>query len=169
MRLFVAINLNSDIRKALSDAQTQLKNQARSGDYTRAGNLHLTLAFIGEVENALKVKDSLARLKAEPFALALSGADHFEDLYFVGIADDGRLRQLANDIRQLLIADGLPCDAKPFLPHITIARRVEPTDKVTLQVPFVGMMVDRVSLMKSERINGVLTYSEIGRVMLNTD
>ena len=95
MRLFVAINFSPAMRNALLATQKQLKMQARCGVYTKAANFHLTLAFVGEMENAMPVKHCLEQIKAAPFAIALSGASHFDDLYFVGLADDNQLKALA--------------------------------------------------------------------------
>ncbi len=166
MRLFVAVNFSAPMLKALTEAQKQLKMQARSGDYVRPANFHLTLAFIGEMENSFTVKGILERIQAAPFPIALAGADHFDDIYFVSLAQQGRLNELAGRIREDLKQAGLPCDDKPFIPHITLGRRIDETSRIVLPVPFVGMMVDRFFLMKSERIEGNLVYTEIGRFML---
>ena len=48
MRLFIAIQLDERVKNALEHMQTALRKQRVAGNYTRAENLHLTLAFIGE-------------------------------------------------------------------------------------------------------------------------
>jgi nitroreductase len=49
MRLFIAINFNTDTRNRLIALQEELRTKSQSGNFSRDENLHLTLAFIGEV------------------------------------------------------------------------------------------------------------------------
>ena len=48
MRLFIAILLENNMIKALTDAQNALRSRQFIGKYTDMRNLHLTLAFIGD-------------------------------------------------------------------------------------------------------------------------
>ena len=52
MRLFIAIRLSDDMRRALLAAQDALRKRGVRGNYTKPENLHLTLAFIGEYPDA---------------------------------------------------------------------------------------------------------------------
>ena len=47
MRLFVAVKFIREMEKALTDIQSEMKENGISGNYTDAKNLRLTLAFIG--------------------------------------------------------------------------------------------------------------------------
>ena len=49
MRLFVAINFNNETRSRLLDLRDELRGKSQRGNFTAPENLHLTLAFIGEV------------------------------------------------------------------------------------------------------------------------
>ena len=51
MRLFVAIEFESDIIESLKRVQSDLKRCGLKGRFTKEENLHLTLAFIGEYGN----------------------------------------------------------------------------------------------------------------------
>ena len=48
MRLFAAIELSDEMKKALVRFQDSLKDAGVFGGYTKPDNLHLTLTFIGE-------------------------------------------------------------------------------------------------------------------------
>ena len=50
MRLFIALPLCGDARQALLDVQQDMRNQGVRANFSRAENLHLTLAFLGELE-----------------------------------------------------------------------------------------------------------------------
>ena len=52
MRLFIAINFNDSTLKKLLAVQEELKNKAVKGRFSWPENLHLTLAFLGECDEA---------------------------------------------------------------------------------------------------------------------
>ncbi|KOX05511.1 2'-5' RNA ligase [Micromonospora sp. NRRL B-16802] len=108
-------------------------------------NLHLTVAFLGEVETARLVEVfSALGLAAERFRdgrdapprLRLGGGGLFGDgrrtvLWTDVRGDVEALRTLAGLTRDRLRHAGLPYDEKPFRPHLTIARpgdRMAPAD-----------------------------------------
>ena len=71
---------------------------------------------------------------------------------------------LSDRIKKALRSEGFEIDRKKFKPHITIARRVKtdiPPEEIRLDIPRASMTVSGFSLMKSERINGRLTYTEL--------
>ena len=51
MRLFTAILLNDDLRRAAMSVQAAFRRGGVRGNYTRPENLHLTLAFIGAAQD----------------------------------------------------------------------------------------------------------------------
>ena len=51
MRLFIAINFNSETKENILKVQSRLK-ECSTGSFSRPENIHLTLAFLGEVEPA---------------------------------------------------------------------------------------------------------------------
>ncbi|MEF2562283.1 MAG: hypothetical protein UI647_05790, partial [Negativibacillus sp.] len=60
----------------------------------------------------------------------------------------------------------------PFAAHLTLGREVLLEEGFNLKtfsnaLPTMQMPVERVSLMKSERINGRLVYTEVDFVVLN--
>ena len=75
MRLFVAIALSENMKKPLLRAISELRNVATQGNFTKEENLHLTLAFIGEVSTSrvADAKRALDKVSAHPFTLALDG------------------------------------------------------------------------------------------------
>lgn len=167
MRLFVAINFTEPFWQAVLDYQSVLKRAALSGNFSRSENLHMTLAFIGEVPNASGALRAVKSVSFEPFELRLSGGGRFggrgtSALYWVGVDSRNRADALAGAVRAALKREGVPFDDKPFKPHITVAREVEMGGMpFRAKVPDASMTVCRISLMKSERINGRLIYSEI--------
>ena len=68
MRLFIAIQPDRQMKDALRAVQNELRRRGVEGNYTRAENLHLTLAFIGEYPDPDAVLEAMGKLKFEPFA-----------------------------------------------------------------------------------------------------
>lgn len=161
MRLFIAVNFSEEIRGTLLKAIQEIKSQAISGNFTRPENLHLTLAFIGESDHIKEIQKVIDSLNAHAFELTIGGFGHFGNLHWVGIDNNPELKVLAENLRNGLRDSGFNIEDKAFKPHITIARELQTNEPVRLSVPKKSMTVSRISLMKSERINGKLTYTEI--------
>ena len=72
MRLFIAIQLSDEMKKALVACMHDLKKQGVEGNYVPAQNLHLTLAFIGEYDDPTKVKNIIEGDPVFSFRLGVS-------------------------------------------------------------------------------------------------
>lgn len=160
MRLFIAVQLSEEIKRSITDTLHELKKQGVGGNYAPKQNLHLTLAFIGEVDDAGPVKKALAGISVKPFRLALDTMGTFEDLLWVGVKGNQGLSGAAKAVRDALENAGLPCDKKKFKPHITIVRKMTGNWKA-VSVPKGDMTVKKISLMKSTFKDGKVTYSEM--------
>ena len=150
----------------LKGVTEDLKKQGR-GNFTRPENLHLTMAFIGESENAAGAAAAMrAAASCPPFKITVGGAGHFGNLYWVGIDKSVELSKLAASLRNALKTHGLPFDEKAFKPHITVARQYEAVTMPHIIAPRTGMQVDRLSLMRSDRVEGKLVYTEVASSLL---
>ncbi|HHW45699.1 MAG TPA: RNA 2',3'-cyclic phosphodiesterase [Clostridiales bacterium] len=162
MRLFVAIRFTPEVQNTLIDCIKELKSSSLSGNFTRPENLHLTLAFIGETSNLNAAKKCMDAISCGKFDITLKGFGRFGDLWWVGLAENPKLSMLVKDLQQRLRDCGFNISTRPFRPHITIAREVKTvSDQIHLNVPNISMTVDRISLMKSERIEGKLIYTQL--------
>ncbi len=125
MRLFVAISLPEDVRMRLSG----LANGLPGARWVKPENLHLTLRFLGELDNAAAadVDDALAGIRSPGFDLTLDGLGHFGEgrklrALWVGVDANPELMRLQEKIEQALIRAGLPAENRKFRPHVTLAR-----------------------------------------------
>lgn len=130
MRAFVALELP----EAFADEVAALSRRlavACEGRFVRPGSHHLTLAFLGEVgeADARRAMDALdaACVGIGPLELAPEGLGTFgrgrDVTLWLGIEKDPALEALAGRLRGELAARGLCLDERPFLPHVTLARR----------------------------------------------
>ena len=161
MRLFIAIQLSEEMRKALVDCLHDLKKQGVEGNYVPAQNLHLTLAFIGEYRDPEQVKRILASVPLPAFRLALSEKGNFGNILWAGVKGNQKLKTYVRDLRAALKNAGIPFEDDRFTPHITLIRKVSARSPYQVHLPKAEMEVKRVSLMKSETKNGKVTYREI--------
>ena len=167
MRLFIAIQLDKNIKDALRGVQNELRRRGVEGNYTRPENLHLTLAFIGDYPDPDAVLDVMESVCFEPFLLRLSGLGAFGELWWAGLEADEELDMLARRLRRALSEKGIPFDRKAFRPHITLIRkpsfRRDP-QLDTLPVPEAETTAGRISLMLSTRGKNGMIYTELGSV-----
>ena len=160
MRLFVAIELSDDMKKAAVQILHSLKQNGVKGNYTPVQNMHITLCFVGEVADSKVVEEALSAVRYKPFKLGFTELGNFGDLLHIGTRGGQGINNLANDIRKAFDAAGIDYDRKKFTPHITLVRKS--SGKMgKIEIPSADMMVKRVSLMKSDHVNGKMVYTEI--------
>ncbi|MBP3802670.1 MAG: hypothetical protein J6I76_02050 [Oribacterium sp.] len=80
MRLFIAININENVKYALLKMQNDLKRCGIKGSFTREENLHMTLAFIGENDDPGKIEKIMRNVSFKAFPIRLSGFRLFKDI-----------------------------------------------------------------------------------------
>jgi len=124
IRLFTAIGLPADLVTRLS----LMQGGVPGARWSPPENLHLTLRFIGEVDEVVAndIDDMLTGLRAAPFDLALMGCGSFgsKDPHslWIGIAPCPPLMHLAARIESLLQRMGLAAEMRKYKPHVTLAR-----------------------------------------------
>jgi len=161
MRLFIGIQLSEQMRKSLIAVMHDLKQQGVNGSYVPVDNMHLTLAFIGETKDAERVQAVMDGIRPGKFRLTLDGSGYFGDLMWVGVKSGQALKKYASDLKMALKEQGLPCDMKKLEPHITIVRKVKGPRPSSVKVPRQEMDVTKISLMRSDVVNGKRVYKEI--------
>lgn len=166
MRLFIAINLNDEMKDALMDIQDTMWTYGVRGRETPVENMHLTLAFIGDYDDPDHVKSVIDGIRIRPFDITLSGIGAFGDLWWAGIEESAPLQAVVRRLRRALAEEGIPFDRKKFSPHITLIRRAEgrlsDESKDALSDRFdAAMNVDHISLMRSDRGKHGMIYTEL--------
>lgn len=166
MRLFIAINLNDEMKDALMDIQDTMRTYGVRGRETPAENMHLTLAFIGDYDDPEYVKSVVDSIEIRPFDIRLKGIGAFGELWWAGIEDSAPLQAVARRLRRALAEADIPFDRKKFSPHITIIRRADgrlsEASKEELAEHFGTIMrVDHISLMRSDRGKHGMIYTEL--------
>jgi len=124
MRAFVAIPLPDDLAEALE----RLQGDISVGRVVPRENLHVTLAFLGDLEPGVaeELHEALREIEAEPVALCLRGVDVFggDDprMVFAGVEPDATLKALRDKVYSAARGIGLELSRKRFRPHVTLSR-----------------------------------------------
>lgn len=164
MRLFFALVPDAALRAALGERALAMARQI-GGRAVPPGNLHLTLAFIGEVEAArVAALESIhATLSTEPFTLTL---DRIGEWHHAGVAwiAPGKvpplLAALQARLNAALAAEGFAVESRPFRPHVTLVRRRARPLADTGCEPLTWR-IERVALMLSEPVGSAIRYREL--------
>lgn len=123
----------------------------------------MTLAFIGEHYDLTAIRKAVSEVEFEPFDLALGNLGTFPTkagVIWCGVKDVTSATSLAKQLRERLTANGVTFSTLGFVPHISLVQH--PSSIITdIEVPDATIRVEQIHVMKSERINGELIYSEI--------
>jgi len=131
MRSFIAIDLPTDIKEAISGVIRDLSAGASGIRWVPVENIHLTLKFLGEVkEDLVPTIEKQLRLSAERhqvFNIAVKGAGAFPNLrspnvLWIGIEASVGLSSLFSDIDAGMSGLGFEPETRHFSPHLTIGR-----------------------------------------------
>ena len=148
-RLFVALRVPDPLRTAVEELQSGL----RTARWLDGDGLHLTLAFIGEVEGSaqLRIEAALADVTARALRMELHGLGCFPPrgaprVLWSGASPKADLGSLAQAIRRALGRAGRAPERRRFMPHVSIARFRRPPSAVELERYLVAH-----SLFRTER------------------
>jgi 2'-5' RNA ligase len=136
VRLFLAINLEPDVRRAIVDATASLRAAAPTLGWIDESRLHLTLKFLGEcpADVVQPLTESVSRVaqRHRPFEMHLANVGAFPNfrrarVVWMGIEREPRLELLHHDIELACETLGFELDGRAFRPHLTLARVKERT------------------------------------------
>ncbi len=130
MRLFIAVEIDDEARGRIAESMEKLKGMGFRARFVEPGNLHITLKFLGDVNEELLKRlcedaDDVVK-KHSRFSFTLDGVGYFgkrNDIRVVWIAvKEGteRLQDMMKDIQERL--DYIRGDEHEPVPHLTIAR-----------------------------------------------
>ena len=160
MRLFVAIELTDEVRRALTDVQSALGRTADGVRWVRGEQLHLTVKFLGDVPDAdvTRVAEAVVRsaAQAKPFEINLTECGCFPPhgpvrIVWAGTHNpSGSLLERVNALEGEMEGIGFPRESRPFSPHITIGRAKEGRSGQGVRSAVEGVKVKRVGQAVNE-------------------
>lgn len=174
-RLFIGLELPDPVLEQL----LAMREEIAGARWQTANQLHLTLGFIGNVDDGIadSVSAGLQYLEAEPFELQLQGVGRFgspqkPNNLWAGVTPEAPLVAIHGQVQSTLKAAGLDPDERPYKPHVTLARmgrNAGPTDPFLARFsdfrssPF---LVRNISLFRSTLTQEGSIYEVIHRIPL---
>lgn len=167
IRSFICIVLPEELKAKIAELQSGLKREPVDVSWTKPENVHLTLKFLGEVEEARleQVKEAVnqAAQAHARFELIAHGCGVFPSeknprVLWVGLKDEsGALQPLVQKIEERLGAVGFAEEDRPFRAHLTIGRvrsgrnaRELAQKLIATNFPAHRITVERLVLMRSD-------------------
>jgi 2'-5' RNA ligase len=168
MRLFVAVEISDEVRRSLAAAQSRLRRTPARVGWVAPENIHLTLAFLGDV-GADRIASLAAALDGvgrefAPFGYTVAGLGCFGSrraprVLWAGVSHGAEdLVRLQAQTAVALRALDVRLEDRPFSPHLTIGRvrssrgaeRLGPLLEAGAGEVFGTVDVARLLLMRSE-------------------
>lgn len=192
MRLFVAADISAAVRRGIANIAAELGRQCRvvgAGDNIRwiaETNLHVTLKFLGEVDEARTqaIRETLADpLVVAPFEVSFRGVGAFPPngplrIVWIGAAQGGdSLRQVYDAVERRLGPFGFAPEDRPFRAHVTIGRFRRPERRHAAAVRRIlqetaagadACRIDHVTLYESRLGPGGSEYVALHRCALTS-
>lgn len=159
-RLFLALPLPATAQAELRSLVHALRSTAPGVKWVKPEQLHVTLRFLGDVENVQcnELIDAMDQeTETAPFLFNLAGLGAFPNrkeprVLWTGV-NEGReqMMALAARVEKVVRACGMPPEDRPFAPHLTLGRVKEPADFTALwqvadQMNFAGTPVHAVDV-----------------------
>ncbi len=178
MRCFVAIRFPEQINRDVEREIRQLAATDAAVRWVRTENLHVTLKFLGDVNEDLlgDVHVALSRVARPSMSLSVRGLGWFPPagrprVVWAGIEGDVEsLVALAGDIERQVAALGFPAERRRFQTHLTLGRVKGPhkLDALMLEaerrrgrLATSAVVVDAFGLYQSELGGGGPRYQRI--------
>lgn len=185
-RCFLAVELSEGIKERVMSLQHDLRRTLSSMKWVGEDNMHVTLLFLGEVDDREIVQ--VCRLAQQavqempPFPLAIEGFGCFPHarrprVLWVGVGQGKEeMLRLYDALATPLSALGYRREDRPYSPHITLGRTKSDGpmqalgDALEKYRTWEGgtMQVDEVLLMGSELTREGPIYTVLGRAILGT-
>ncbi len=141
VRAFIAVDIGDEIRAKLDELQRKIKKVHANVRWIKPPNIHLTLAFLGDVplEKIEPLKAALDQALAgqTSFDLEAAGTGFFGKpnrprVIWAGLSDCPPLMELRRKTVKALPALEIEFDNKPFSPHLTLGRVKAPNHTESL-------------------------------------
>ncbi len=157
LRAFIALDLESTAIAALETALKPWKNiTADKVAWIMPENLHLTLVFLGNIDESLLTRLSLSLTEVaqdfSPLTLSLTSLDYFPNVEHAKVlaATVAPTLELMTLEKRVIENIGIATTLQSFLPHITIGRFVENSQSIPQLTP--------ISLSIQSTVNAICLY-----------
>ena len=179
-RLFVSLNLPEEIRDRINAFRTEVGSKESKLKWEPKEKLHLTLKFIGDVDNNrvnsiaedLDFIENFQAINCETERFGFFFTRNQPRILWLGLHTDKIIFNLVEGLNSRLEKFLIPRERKKFTSHITILRIRGNVSEEFVQrfqnfdVPKIKFKANKISLMKSELLPLGSVYNEIKKYKL---
>lgn len=135
---FIAIPLTDTLKNFLSVWQEELKEKFSYKQWTNKQDLHITLKFLGPVENGqlkrllqeLKIIENSNAFSIKAGTIGMFGNPVKPRVLWAGVDQTDALTLLYEQVESAVLSAGLAKETRPYRPHITLAKKWDgPSDR----------------------------------------
>ncbi len=184
MRIFIAVELPDEVKKNIVELVSELKEVGSGVKWVEEKNLHITLKFLGWVEDrkvdhvvelATKAAGGTGSFKAKFEGTGTFPSGKNPRVVWVGMGEGGeKLKKLADSLEESLSNAGYRSEEKEFSSHVTIGRVKEKKGVEKLKEKmadfkdpkFGEAIIDHIDIMKSTLTPKGPIYERIKEVKL---
>lgn len=131
IRCFIAVKLPDDVRRSMADLIAELKKAKPDVSWVPAENIHLTLRFIGNMNDSLipMIKERITKKLSHynAFYIKIVGVGCFPSerrprVLWIGVERSDLLNSIQRDMEAEVEELGFAAEDRPFSPHLTLGR-----------------------------------------------
>jgi 2'-5' RNA ligase len=186
IRSFIALELSAEARAEVSRAAKELKSTGADVKWVQAGSIHMTLKFLGNIEEdkvpavAKRLDGVAAMFPAFNAALGELGSFpkwEYAKVIWIGIGEGAdEMTSVAKGVEDAMAAEGFHREDRKFSPHVTIGRVRTPKNSGRLAKAASSIMIEpvrsrvsRIVLFKSELTPQGPVYTPLYEAGLSRD
>jgi RNA 2',3'-cyclic 3'-phosphodiesterase len=165
MRTFIAIEFSEEIKDTLSQAEAHLKYSGVDVKWVEKENIHLTIKFLGEVDEKkleeIKTALDIIGSQTKPFDSTIKDLGVFPKIEYPRVIwagiDKGalELKALSEKVDTALSKLGFEKEVRPFVAHLTIGRVRSPKNKEKLKEKMAAYKLPEIP---PHRIDSILLF-----------
>jgi 2'-5' RNA ligase len=185
VRLFVAVDPGPAMQRRIGKAIARVCARAPNAKWVKAENLHVTLAFLGyqDEDRTSALAEALREPASRHRPLVVSargaggfGSSHRPRVLWTDLTGDvDALGKLQGDVERALVPLGYEPEARPFRPHLTLARARDKGGDPALvgciealaAADFGEARIDELILFRSDLSRAGAQYSALARIPLS--
>jgi len=131
IRCFISVKLPDEVRRSMADLIAELKKAGPDVSWVPAGNIHLTLKFLGNTNDSLipMIKERITKKLSHynAFYIKIVGVGCFPSekrprVLWIGIERSDLLNSIQKDMEAEVEELGFAPEDRPFSPHLTFGR-----------------------------------------------
>jgi 2'-5' RNA ligase len=165
MRLFFGFDLDAGSKSAIADWRD--RHALAGGRPVPAANFHITLAFLGELDERRlerlcdRVDAAQAEMAERPLSLSLDRVGYWPSpgIYWLGTsADCAAMTALAARLASVGQALGSRRERRAFEPHVTLYRRCDTPPPAPSREPLFDLQLTELLLFQSQQGRSGVSY-----------